>query len=76
MSPKRWLLALLGVAIWAVGLWLFVDGAYVGGGLLILLGGLVLVIAASGGWSEFVEGLTNCCTSGAERAVAAQRTRR
>jgi hypothetical protein len=48
MSPKRWLLALLGVAIWAVGLWLFVDGAYVGGGLLILLGGLVLVIAASG----------------------------
>lgn len=59
MSPKRWLLALLGVAIWAVGLWLFVDGAYVGGGLLILLGGLVLVIAASGGWSEVVEGLTN-----------------
>jgi hypothetical protein len=25
----------------------------------ILAGGLLLVIAASGGWGEFVEGLTN-----------------
>ena len=59
MSAKRWLMLLLSVAVWAVGLWLFVGGAYVAGGLLMLLGGLVLVVAASGGWTEFVEGLAN-----------------
>jgi hypothetical protein len=55
----RWSLALFGLAVWAVGLWLFVGSSYVGGGLLILAGGLCLVIAASGGWDEFPEGLTN-----------------
>ncbi len=59
MSPARLLLGLLGLGVWGVGLWLFVAGSYVGGGLLILAGGLVIVIAASGGWGEFTEGLAN-----------------
>lgn len=59
MSVVRWLLAAFGLAVWAVGLWLFVGGSYVGGGLLILTGGLCLVIAASGGWTDFLEGLAN-----------------
>lgn len=55
----RLLLVSVGVAVWGIGLWLFLGGSYVGGGALILAGGLILVIAASGGWTEFLGGLSN-----------------
>jgi hypothetical protein len=59
MSVRRWLLVLVGVGIWAFGIATFVGVSYVGGGVLVLAGGLCLVVAAAGGWSEFFEGLTN-----------------
>ena len=59
MSPGRVLGVFLGVAVWAVGLWLFITSSYVGGGLLVLAGGLCLVMAVGGGWSDFFEGLAN-----------------
>jgi hypothetical protein len=55
----RWFLVALGTAIWAVGLYLLVDGSYGLGGGLMIGGGLCLVIAASGGWTQFLEGLGN-----------------
>lgn len=59
MSSGRWIIALLGLVVWASGLYVLVGGSYAAGGALIVAGGLLLVIAASGGWSEFWVGLTN-----------------
>ena len=59
MSLRRWLLVLVGILVWAGGVWVLVRGSYVGGGALILTGGLLLVVAAGGGWGAFVEGLSN-----------------
>jgi hypothetical protein len=59
MSAGRWLVGGLGLLVWILGLYVFVDGSYVAGGALILLGGGCIVAAASGGWSEFLEGLGN-----------------
>ena len=59
MSWKRWVLATFGLGTWGAGLWISLESSYVAGGLLILVGGLCFVIAASGGWSQFVEGFTN-----------------
>ncbi len=59
MSMRQWLLVALGFPVWAVGLFLLADGSWVLGGALMLLGGLCLVIATSGGWGEFWQGLSN-----------------
>jgi hypothetical protein len=56
---QRAVFAVVGVALWGIGLALFVGGSYVGGGALILAGGLLLVIAAAGGWGRFLDGLTS-----------------
>ena len=59
MSMRRWRLVALGFPVWGVGLYLLADGSWVLGGALMLLGGLFLVTAASGGWGEFWQGLSN-----------------
>jgi len=59
MSMRQWRLVALGFPVWGVGLYLLADGSWVLGGALMLLGGLFLVIAASGGWVEFWQGLSN-----------------
>ncbi len=38
---------------------MLVGGSYALGGGLMVVGGLCLVIAASGGWTDFFEGLGN-----------------
>ena len=52
MSMRQWRLVALGFPVWGVGLYLLADGSWVLGGALMLLGGLFLVIAASGGWGR------------------------
>ncbi len=59
MTAARWLVAALGFAAWAVGLYVFVDGGYVAGGALVLTGGLLFVLAASRGWGELWQGLVD-----------------
>ena len=59
MSITRRLLVVLGLALWCVAGYLMVIGSHYVGGGLIVLGALCLVIAASGGWAEFFEGMTN-----------------
>ena len=59
MTVARWLLVVVGVVIWGSGLYLLADGAWELGGGLMLLGGMCIVIAASGGWSPFWEGVGN-----------------
>ncbi len=59
MSIARRLLVVTGFVVWGTAAYVLVKGNYVLGGGLIVLGALTLVIAASGGWTEFCEGLTN-----------------
>jgi hypothetical protein len=59
MSALRWLLLALGLSVWALGLYLFIGGAYALGGCLVVGGGLCFVTAATGGWAQLVEGVTN-----------------
>jgi hypothetical protein len=59
MTPTRVLLGLAGVAIWGYGIVRFVEGSEVGGGLLVLGGGVLVVIALHRGWGDFWEGLIN-----------------
>lgn len=59
MSIARRLLVVVGVALWGIAAYLIVIGSYYLAGGIIVLGALCLVIAASGGWAEFFEGLTN-----------------
>lgn len=59
MPLWRWLLVLVGLASWGAGLYVLAGGGYMLGGGLIIVGGLLAVIAASGGWSDFLEGLAN-----------------
>ncbi len=59
VSVRRWLLVVLAFMLWGVGMYVLIGGSYALGGGLIVMGGLCLVIAASGGWSEFVEGVSN-----------------
>ncbi len=59
VSVFRWLLVGLGFFVWVTGLYLLSSGSYPLGGGLVIAGGLCLVIAASGGWPQFVEGVTN-----------------
>ncbi len=59
MSPVRWGFASVGLVLWGLGLWRFAAGGYVAGGLLMLVGGACVMVAASGGWTEFVEGVAN-----------------
>jgi hypothetical protein len=59
MSVRQVGLVLAGLAIWVVGVLRFAEGGYVVGGALILLGGLLLVLAAGTGWSHFAEGVAN-----------------
>ena len=49
MSARRWLTLFVGLALWCVGFWLFLDNRYVLGGVLVLAGGLCGVVAASAG---------------------------
>lgn len=59
MSIAQRLLVAAGVAVWGAGLYVLANGTYgLGGGLMILVG-LCFVIAASGGWVDFFDGLTN-----------------
>lgn len=55
----RILTALVGVAVWAVGCVMFLGGDELVGGLVILVGGVLIIVAVQGGWSHFWEGLTN-----------------
>jgi len=59
VSAGRWIIAFLGLVVWAAGLYRLTGGDYVAGGALIVAGGLLLVIAASSGWGAFWEGLAN-----------------
>lgn len=59
MSLRRWLLVVVALVLWGVGMYLLFGGSYVLGGITLLTGGLFLVIAASGGFSDFVEGTAN-----------------
>lgn len=59
MSIARRLLVVVGVALWCAAGYLIAIGSYYIGGGFIVLGALCLVIASSGGWAEFFEGLTN-----------------
>jgi len=59
VSIARRLLVVTGFVIWGIAAYVLVRGNYVLSGGLIVLGALCLVIAASGGWTEFFEGLTN-----------------
>ncbi len=59
MSARRWLLAVVGLGLWAFGLYLLVGGNYIVGGGSMITGGLCIVVAASGGWTEFWDGLSN-----------------
>ncbi len=59
MSIARRLLVVTGLVLWAMAVYVLVVGNYLLGGGLIVLGALCHVIAASGGWAEFFEGLTN-----------------
>ncbi|MDP8908748.1 MAG: hypothetical protein M3N47_06445 [Chloroflexota bacterium] len=59
VSITRRLLVVLGVALWGIGAYLIVIASYYLAGGVIVLGALCLVIAASGGWAEFFEGLGN-----------------
>jgi hypothetical protein len=55
----RLVLAGLGLIVWGLGLYVLVGGSYVAGGALVLAGGFVIVVAASAGRTEFLEGLAN-----------------
>ncbi len=55
----RHLLFALALPLWAYGLVRFIGGEEILGGSLMLIGGLLVVVAASGGWGQFFEGLTN-----------------
>jgi hypothetical protein len=55
----RWLLVGLGFIAWATGLYVLADGNYPLGGGLVIVGGLGFVVAASGGWTEFFQGVAN-----------------
>ncbi len=59
VSIARPVLVVIGVALWCIAVYLIVIGSYYLAGGFIVLGALCLVIAASGGWAEFFEGLTN-----------------
>lgn len=59
MSVWRWLLVVVAFVLWGVGMYVLIGGSYVLGGALIVMGGLCLVIAASGGWSDFLDGVLN-----------------
>ena len=52
-------LVVVGLVGWGVGLYLLAGGSWMLGGGLMLAGGLCVVIAASGGWFEFWEGVSN-----------------
>jgi hypothetical protein len=52
-------LAVVGLVVWSVGLYLLAGGSWMLGGGVMLAGGLCVVIAASRGWSEFWEGVGN-----------------
>jgi hypothetical protein len=53
------MLVVVAVLVWAAGLYLLVDGRYVLGGALIVAGGLGFVVAATRGWGELAEGVSN-----------------
>lgn len=55
----RYLLVALTIPLWAYGLMRFIEGDVVLGGILMLVAGLVFTVAASGGWDNFIEGLSN-----------------
>jgi hypothetical protein len=59
VSITRRLLVVVGLALWCIAAHLIAIGSYYVGGGVIILGALCLVVAASGGWAEFFEGLTN-----------------
>ena len=59
LALVRWLLLVVGIALWAGDLAWFIVGSDVGGGALVLAGGLCLVITAAGGWDQFWGGLLN-----------------
>ena len=59
MSIARRVLVVIGLGLWCIAVYLIVIGSYFLAGAFIVLGALCLVIAASGGWAEFFEGLTN-----------------
>ena len=59
MSIAGRLLVVVGVALWCIAAYLIAIGSYYVGGGVIILGALCLVIAASGGWTEFFEGVSN-----------------
>ena len=56
---SRVLTGLVGLGVWAWGLRMFVEGDEVVGGVVILGGGALIVIALQGGWSQWWEGLSN-----------------
>lgn len=59
MSIARRVLVVIGLGLWFIAVYLIVIGSYYLAGGFIVLGALCLLIAASGGWAEFFEGLTN-----------------
>ncbi len=50
---SRVLTGAVGLAVWAQGLAMFVDGDHVTGGAVILLGGGLIVVALQGGWAQW-----------------------
>jgi hypothetical protein len=56
-EPSQIVPAAIGIAIWAVGVFVFVTGEQILGAVLVLLGGLGLIIAARGGWNDFIQAL-------------------
>lgn len=59
MTLLRWLLVIVALALWGAGMYVLITSSYLLGGALILAGGLCLVLAATRGWSDLVEGATN-----------------
>jgi len=53
------LTGLVGLAVWAWGLSMFIDGNLGIGGAVMLGGGIFIVVALGGGWGHFWEGLAN-----------------
>lgn len=59
MSIARRVLVVIGLVLWCIAGYLFITGSLFLAGGFVVLGALCLVIAASGGWAEFFDGLTN-----------------
>jgi hypothetical protein len=55
---SRVLTGLVGLAVWAYGLSLFVEGDHGVGGAIVLAGGFLLVVALQGGWGQLLDAIT------------------